>query len=105
LAGRSPFQLTPKERTEVRNIFHVVSLGGNPYDTPELKSAYPKYKTVFDVFDVCIDVRYGNFIHLPSGNSVLEQPSKTMDCLKYLQSLFRQKIVEEEKKKNSYKKR
>jgi hypothetical protein len=54
---------------------------------------------VFDLFDVCMDVRHGNFLHLPCGGGALEQPAKTMDCLRYLQRLFRQKIVDEEKKR------
>jgi hypothetical protein len=52
-----------------------------------------------DVFEVCVDVRYGNFLHLPAAGGVLDQPAKTMDGLKYLQSLLREKIADEEKKK------
>jgi hypothetical protein len=36
---------------------------------------------------------------LPVEGGALEQPSKTMDCLKYLQSLLRERIADEEKKK------
>jgi hypothetical protein len=64
-----------------------------------MKDLYHKHKTLFDVFDVCIDVRYGNFLHLPVDGGVLDQPAKTMAGLKYLQSLLREKIADEEKKK------
>ena len=74
-------------------------MGGDPGGTPELKDVYPKYRTVFDLFDVCVDVRYGNFLFLPSAWGALEQPAKTMDCLRYARSLLRQKIAEEEKKR------
>jgi hypothetical protein len=102
LDGSPPFQQTPGERTEIRNIFKIISSGGNPYTNPEIKSIFPKYKIIFDIFDFCMDVRYGNFIHLPFSGGALEQPSKTMDCLKYLQFLFREKIAEEERKKNTF---
>jgi hypothetical protein len=51
------------------------------------------------VFDICVDVRHGNFLHLPAAGGVLDQPAKTMDGLKYLQSLLREKIADEEKNK------
>jgi hypothetical protein len=94
-----PFQQTPEERTELRNLFKLISSGGNPYHHPELRGPYHKHKTLFDVFEVCIDVWYGNFLHLPVAGGVLDQPSKTMDGLKQLQSLLREKIAEDEKKK------
>jgi hypothetical protein len=94
-----PFVGSPAERTELRNLFKVLAAGGNPYHHPELKDLYAKHRTIFDVFDICIDVRYGNFLHLPAAGGVLDQPSKTMDGLKYLQSLLREKIAEDEKKK------
>jgi hypothetical protein len=45
-----------------------------------------------------VDVRYGNFLHLPFSGGVAEQPGKTMEILKYIQSLFREKIVKDQKK-------
>jgi hypothetical protein len=95
----SPFIWSPEERTELRNLFKTLSAGGNPYHHQELKDSYVKHRTLFDVFEICVDVRYGNFLHLPAAGGVLDQPSKTMDGLKYLQSLQREKIAEEEKKK------
>lgn len=67
---------------------------------PELKDIYPKYRNLFDIFDVCVDVRYGNFLHLPFSGGVMDQGAKTMDCLKYIRVLFRKKIAEEEEKRN-----
>jgi hypothetical protein len=99
LDERSPFIGSPEERTELRNLFKILSSGGNPYHHQEFKDSYVKHKTLFDVFDICVDVRYGNFLHLPVAGGALEQPSKTMDGLKYMQSLLREKIAEEEKKK------
>jgi hypothetical protein len=96
--GRAPFSASAKEKTDLRNIFKLVSSGGNPYHHQELKDVYPVYKTVFDIFDICIDARYGNFIHLPFSGGVIEQGVKTMDVLKYLQYLFRKKIEEDAKK-------
>jgi hypothetical protein len=63
------------------------------------------YKTVFDLFDICVDVRHGNFLHLPAGENALDQPAKTMDSLKYLQSLLRQKMIDEEKRRIAFRKR
>lgn len=101
MVSKRPFFCAPAEKTEIRNLFKVISAGGNPFEHPELQNVYPRYKTVFDIFDVCIDVRYGNFIHLPFAGAVMDQPSKTMDCLKLAQHLYRQKIAEDEKKKNT----
>jgi hypothetical protein len=92
------FSITPEEKTEIRNLFKVVSLGGNPYGYTELKDIFPKYKTLFSIFEICIDVRYGNFLHFPFSGGALEQPVKTMEMLKYIQVLYRQRIAEEEKK-------
>jgi hypothetical protein len=36
---------------------------------------------------------------LPAGGGVLDQPAKTMEALKYLQSLLREKIADDEKNK------
>jgi hypothetical protein len=36
---------------------------------------------------------------LPAAGGVLDQPKKTMEGLKYLQSLLREKIEDEEKKR------
>jgi hypothetical protein len=93
-----PFSGTPGEKAEIRNLFRVLSSGGDPNGHPELKGVYRKHKILFDIFDICVDVRYGNFLHLPFPGSVLEQGAKTMDMLKYIQYLYRQKIAEEEKK-------
>jgi hypothetical protein len=97
-----PFQGSPEEQKDLRNIFRVVSSGGNPYGYPETENTYKKYKTIFDIFEVCVDSRYGNLIHLPFNGGVVDQGAKTMGLLKYLQSLFRQKIMEEEKKKSKF---
>jgi hypothetical protein len=102
LDGRPPFQQSPQERIEIRNLFKVISSGGNPLNHPETKHIFPKYKTIFDIFDFCIDVRYGNMIHLPFNGGALDQPSKTMDILKYLQFLFRQKIADDEKNRSRF---
>jgi hypothetical protein len=59
---------------------------------------YRKWELWFDLFDVMIDVRYGNFLHLPFSGGVAEQPVKTMAILSYIQSLFRKKIADEQKK-------
>jgi hypothetical protein len=99
LDGIAPFIESLEERTEIRNLFRLISSGGNPHHHPELKDLYHKHETIFGVFDICIDVRYGNFLHLPAAGGVLDQPSKTMDGLKYLQSLLREKIADEEKKR------
>jgi hypothetical protein len=82
----------------MRNLFKVLSAGGDPGQIPELKDIYPKYKIVFDIFDVCVDARYGNFLHLPFSGGAADQGAKTMDYLKYIRHLFREKIAEEEKK-------
>lgn len=97
--GVAPFQQSPEERTEIRNLFKIVSSGGNPFHHPELKDAYRKHRTIFDIFDVCVDVRYGNFLHLPAAGGVLDQPAKTMEFLKHMQSLLRGKIADDEKKR------
>jgi hypothetical protein len=96
-----PFQASSGERKDIRNLFKLISSGGNPYDHLETKDIYKNYKTIFDIFEISVDSRYGNLLHLPYQGGIVDQGSKTMDTLKYIQSLFRQKIIEEEKRKNN----
>jgi hypothetical protein len=96
--GINPFQLTPAEKTEIRNLCKVIFVGGNPLSQPELKEIYKKYKMIFSIFDIIIDVRYGNFLSLPFTGGAAEQPSKTMECLSLIRALFRKKIEEENNK-------
>jgi hypothetical protein len=42
-------------------------------------------------------------LHLPFSGGIVDQGAKTMDMIRYLQSLFRQKIMEEEKRKSNLK--
>jgi hypothetical protein len=95
---RRPFFIAPGERTELRNLCKVIFSGGNPDGYPELRDILKKYKTIFAIFNVIIDVRYGNFIHLPFEGGAADQPSKTMECLGLMQFLFREKKAEEDKK-------
>jgi uncharacterized protein YbgA (DUF1722 family) len=44
-----------------------------------------------------VDVRYGNLLHLPFSGGVAEQPAKTMTVLNHLQSIFREKLDEDQK--------
>jgi hypothetical protein len=74
-------------------------VGGDPDGYPELKGVYAKYKDIFDIFEICVDARYGNFLHLPFSGGVMDQGAKTMDILKYIRSLFREKIADEQKGK------
>lgn len=97
MASKRPFSGTPEEKAEIRNLFKVLSVGGDPNVYPELKDIYRKYKIIFDVFGVCVDVRYGNFLHLPFSGAVMDQGSKTMDLLKCLQHLLRKKIADDNK--------
>jgi hypothetical protein len=45
-----------------------------------------------------VDVRYGNFLHLPFEGGAAEQPAKTTAALQFLQALYRQKLDEDQKK-------
>lgn len=99
MASKHPFSTTPQERTEIRNLFKVVSSGGDPGGVPELKDAHRKYKILFDVFEVCVDARYGNFLHLPFSGGVMDQGAKTMECLSYIRSLFREKTADDMRRK------
>jgi hypothetical protein len=102
--GKNPFSISPGEQRDLRNLFKIISTGGNPYSYPELKDVYNQYKTIFDIFDICIDTRYGNIINLPFSGGIVDQGSKTMEMIRYLQSLFRKKIIQDENQRNNLKK-
>lgn len=70
----------------------------NPAEHGETEELYARWKPVFEIFNVMIDVRYGNFLHLPFSGGAAEQPAKTMDALNYIQALFRQKLDDDQKK-------
>ncbi|MDR0411244.1 MAG: hypothetical protein LBH75_04635 [Treponema sp.] len=60
---------------------------------PETAYDYRKFKIIFDIFEIIIDVRYGNFLHLPFEGGAAEQPAKTMEALSLIRALFRQYIA------------
>jgi hypothetical protein len=45
-----------------------------------------------------VDSRYGNLLHFPFEGGIAEQPSKTMDIFSFLQSLYREKLDDDNKK-------
>jgi hypothetical protein len=57
-----------------------------------------RYKILFDTFLIIRDVRYGNLLHLPFEGGAAEQPAKTMEGILLIQSIYREKIEEENKK-------
>lgn len=57
-------------------------------------------KIVFDIFDIMIDVRYGNFLTLPFEGGAAAQPALTMDALSLIRALFRKELYERQKAAN-----
>lgn len=64
----------------------------------EIEGYYRKWQLFFKIFYTCIDRKNGSLLHLPFSGGVLEQPSKTMEVIRYLQSLWIEKIADEYKK-------
>lgn len=94
----SPFSISQEDCTEIRQIARQVFAGVDPLRQEETGGLYRKWKCFFDLFNTMIDVRYGNFLHLPFSGGAAEQPCKTMETLFYLQGLFRKKIDDDQKR-------
>jgi hypothetical protein len=72
--------------------------GANPLYQEETKDTFLRWKVFFDAFLISRDARYGNLLHLPFGGGVFEQPSKTMNVITFIQSLYIEKLEYENKK-------
>lgn len=93
-----PFFLSKREERELKDCAQIFFKGGNPAQDSELKEVWNKWWVVFSHFMLCIDARYGNFLHLPFSGGVMEQPMKTTACFQILQNEFRKKLDSEQKK-------
>lgn len=93
-----PFSITRQEEQELRNCSQIFFYGGNPYNDPEIKEVWQnKWELFFEVFLLCIDARYGNFLRMPFEVSVFEQPRKTIQVFFLLQNLYREKLDKDQK--------
>lgn len=91
---RYPFSET--DRWEVRQV--ALCLFNGSYLDREIEEYYKKWHLFFKLFYTCIDRKHGSLIHLPFSGGALEQPAKTMEVIRYLQSLWIEKIADEYKK-------
>lgn len=89
-----PFSPTPAEYKEIKQPFKLLLDGIDPSQQEETAEAFYKYANLFDLFFLMVDRRTGSFLNLPFSGGVLNQPSKTMKFLIYLQSLFLSKLNE-----------
>jgi hypothetical protein len=94
----NPFSVAPEEAGEIRQCARLLFKGANPAHQNETREAYQKWKYFFDVFVMSRDARYGNLLHLPFEGGVFEQPSKTMDAIMLIQSVYIEHLKEEQEK-------
>jgi hypothetical protein len=94
-----PFQVTPCQASEIRQVAKLLLWGDDPTSQPETEGLYYKWKWFFDVFLVSVDRRTGSLLHLPFSGGLFEQPSKTMSVLTTIQSVFFEKLQEDLKVK------
>jgi len=89
--ARHPF--SESDRWEVRQVALILFNGGM-LDT-EIEAYAKKWALFFKLFYTAIDRKSGSILHLPFAGGIMEQPAKTMEILRYLQSLWIEKIAEE----------
>lgn len=87
------YPFSESDRWEVRQVALILFNGGMPCN--EIAGYAKKWALFFKLFYTTIDRKTGSFLHLPFGGGVMEQPAKTMDVLRYLQSLWIEKIADE----------
>lgn len=96
--GIHPFSLREDEAREIKEIARVFFKGGNPMADKELKECYPKWSIFFSIFLAARDARYGNLLHLPFEGGAANQPMKTMAVIQLIQSVYIDKLVDEQNK-------
>lgn len=96
MAEFNPFRQSDFQ--EIRQIALILFDGGNPEIDDEINNYYKKWKWWFELFYLIIDRENGNFIKLPFETDAVNQPHKTIQIIKYIQSLWIDKLVEEKKR-------
>lgn len=89
--ARHPF--SSPDRWEVRQVALIIFNGGML--DREVEGYAKKWAVFFKLFYTAIERKTGSFLHLPFEGGVMEQPAKTMEILRYLQSLWIEKIASE----------
>lgn len=89
--ARHPFSETDK--WEVRQVALVLFNGGM-LDT-EIEAYAKKWALFFKLFYTAIERKNGSILHLPFSGGIMEQPAKTMEVIRFLQSLWIEKIADE----------
>lgn len=87
----NPF--SESDRWEVRQVALTLFNGGMP--DREIEGYTKKWALIFKLFYTAIERKTGSFLHLPFDGGVMEQPAKTMEILRFLQSLWIEKIADE----------
>jgi len=96
-----PFCANEEEQQEIRNCAKIFFYGGNPNADSETKSEWQKWQSWFDIFVLCVDARYGNFLRLPFNCDLWEMPKKSISVMFLLQNLYREKLADDMQKSSS----
>ena len=89
--ARHPF--SEADRWEVRQVALILFNGGMP--DREIEGYLKKWSLIFKLFYTAVDRKTGSLLHLPFSGGIMDQPAKTMEILRYLQSLWIEKIADE----------
>lgn len=85
---RNPFQFTPENEREIRDIAQLLFAGIDPLSEEETAPLYDKWAVFFNVFMECINPKYGHFENFPFSGGAFNQPSMTMKALLIIQSCY-----------------
>lgn len=86
--SKTPFTISNIETREIRQVAKMLFSGSDPLSQPETRTLFWKYKTILEMFLICIDKRTGNLIHLPFDTDLYYQPAKTMSFFRLLQNIY-----------------
>lgn len=93
----APFSCTHQEASEIRQIGRLLFWGGDPTVFEETKEMYEKWEYIFRLFLLCCDRKTGSFLNMPFSGGVAEQPAKTMHVLMLVQSIYCEKLADQNK--------